>query len=74
MLARVLKVLIAHCRIFFASAYITCPDASVAVCLLLLFAGSPGHPVDEGHARGGFLAEEGRLVVDIRCGRSTCRS
>ena len=74
MLARVLKSLIARCRIFFASAYILCPEASVVVCLLLLFAGSPGHPVDEGHVRSGFLAEEGGLVVDTDVGRSTCCS
>ena len=37
----------------------------VTICLFLLFARSPGHPVDEIHVHGGFLAEEGDLVVDM---------
>jgi hypothetical protein len=36
----------------------------VTICLFLLFARSPGHPVDEIHIHG-FLAEEGDLVVDF---------
>jgi hypothetical protein len=33
--------------------------------LFLLFARSPSYPVDEIHVHGGFLAEEGDLVVDV---------
>jgi hypothetical protein len=37
----------------------------VTICLFLRFVRSPGHPVDEIHVHGGFLAEEGDLVVDM---------
>jgi len=37
----------------------------VTICLFLLFARSPGHPVDEIHVHGRFLAEEGDLMVDV---------
>ena len=37
----------------------------VTICLFLPFARSPDHPVDEIHVHGGFLAEEGDLVVDM---------
>jgi hypothetical protein len=41
----------------------------------LLFARSPGHPVDEIRVHGGFLVEEGDLVVDMDvCVCSTCLS
>ena len=35
------------------------------IYLLLLFARSPGHLVDEIHVYGGFLADEGGLMVDV---------
>ena len=37
----------------------------VTICPFLLFARSLGYPVDEIHIHGGFLAEEGDLVVDV---------
>jgi hypothetical protein len=37
----------------------------VTICLFLLFARSPGHPVDEIHVHGGFLAEEDDPTVDV---------
>ena len=37
----------------------------VTICLFLLFARSPGYPVDEIHVHRGFLAKEGGLVVGV---------
>ena len=44
------------------------PLLNITVGPLLLFARSPGHPVDEIHAQGGFLAEEGGPIVDVHLG------
>jgi hypothetical protein len=37
---------------------------SLLYAFFFIFARSPGHPVDEIHVHGGFLAEKGDLVGD----------
>ena len=42
-----------------------CKAVLIVTICLLLFARSPGHPVDEIHLHGGFLGEEDDPVIDV---------